>query len=90
VRVLNTTRRNQKLTKISSLAHCELVTLVTLPEVEQPQAQDSSPKFPNMLAAARSYLSNGEFHELEEFLDEYEDIFAVDRKDYGLTECITA
>jgi hypothetical protein len=36
VRVLNATRRDQRLTKISPLAH----TLVTLLGVEQPQVQD--------------------------------------------------
>jgi hypothetical protein len=41
VRVLNATRRNQqKLTKGSHLAHCELVTLVALHDVEQPQVKD--------------------------------------------------
>jgi hypothetical protein len=33
--------------------------------------------------AARPYLSNGEFQELEELLAEYEDIFAVDSKYHG-------
>jgi hypothetical protein len=36
VRVLNATYRDHKLTKGSSLAYCEPVTLVTPPDVEQP------------------------------------------------------
>jgi hypothetical protein len=37
VRVLNSTHRDQKLTKGSPLAHCEPVTLVTPTNVEQLQ-----------------------------------------------------
>jgi hypothetical protein len=38
VRVLNASHRNQKLTRRYLLAHCEPVTLVTPPNLEQPQA----------------------------------------------------
>jgi hypothetical protein len=44
VRVLNATCRYKKLTKESFLAHCELVMLVTPPDVEQPQVWDSYPE----------------------------------------------
>jgi hypothetical protein len=42
--VLNATHHDQKLTKGSSLAHCEPVTLVTPPNVGQLQARDTTPK----------------------------------------------
>jgi hypothetical protein len=50
--------------------------------VERPQALDSTPKLQDIIAAARPHLSNRKFQELEEPLAEYEDIFAVDSKDY--------
>jgi hypothetical protein len=43
VRVLNATCRDQKLTKGSPMAHCEPAMLVTPPEAEQPQNQNSTP-----------------------------------------------
>jgi hypothetical protein len=36
--------------------------------------------------AARPLLSNGAFQELEELLNEYEGIFAVDSEDHGRTK----
>jgi hypothetical protein len=44
MRVLNSTHRDQKLTRGSPLAHCEPVTLVTDRDMEQPEAQDSNSK----------------------------------------------
>jgi hypothetical protein len=44
VRVLNATRRDQKLTRGTPLTHCEQFTLVTPPDVGQHQAQDLSSK----------------------------------------------
>jgi hypothetical protein len=45
VRVLNSNRHDQKLKDGSPVAHCEPVTLVAPPDVEQPQVQDTAPKF---------------------------------------------
>jgi hypothetical protein len=45
VRVLNVTRCNQKLMKGFPLVNCEPVTLVTSSNVEQPQVQDTTPKY---------------------------------------------
>jgi hypothetical protein len=56
--------------------------LVTPPDSEQPQVRDPSLKLQDVTEAARSHLRNGEFQELEELLAKYEDIFAVDNKDY--------
>jgi hypothetical protein len=84
-RVMNATHCDQKLTKGSPLAHCESVTLVTPPDLDQPQARDSSSKLQDIIATARPHLSNREFQELEELLVEYEDIFAVDSEDYRWT-----
>jgi hypothetical protein len=42
VRFLNATRRDRKLTKGSPMAHCEPVTLMTLPDLEQPQVRDTT------------------------------------------------
>jgi hypothetical protein len=85
VRVLDATHRDQKLTNRSPLAHCETVTLVTSPDLEQPQARDPSSKLQDIPDAARPPLSNGEFQDLEELLAVYEDIFAVGSEDYGRT-----
>jgi hypothetical protein len=41
--VLNVTRYRQELRKGSPFPHCEPVALMTPPNVEQPQVQDSSP-----------------------------------------------
>jgi hypothetical protein len=54
-------------------------------DLEQPQAQDASSKLKDTTKAVRPHLSNGEFQELEEFLAEYEDIFAVDIEDHRQT-----
>jgi hypothetical protein len=59
---------------------------MTLPDVGQLQAQDSSSKLEDVIAAATPHLTNGEFWELKELLTEYEDIFAADNKDYGRTK----
>ncbi|XP_023723638.1 uncharacterized protein LOC111873286 [Cryptotermes secundus] len=85
VRVLNVTHWDQKLMRGSPLAHCEPVTLVTLPDVGQHQAQDLSSKLEDVIIMARSHLTNEEFQELKELLAEYADIFAGDNKDYGRT-----
>jgi hypothetical protein len=44
VRVVNATHRDQKLTRGSPLAHCKPVTLVTPPDMGEPQARDLSSK----------------------------------------------
>jgi hypothetical protein len=85
VRILNTTHRDQKLTRGSPLAHCEPVTMVTPPGGEQPQTQDLGSKLEDTVTAARPHLTNGKIQGLEELLTEYEDIFAVADEDYGRT-----
>jgi hypothetical protein len=50
------------------------------------QAPDSSSKVQEVIEAARSNLSDGEFQELEDVITEYEDIFATGREDYGRTD----
>jgi hypothetical protein len=57
VRVLNVTRHDQRLTKGSRLVHCERVTLVTPPDVEQPQVRDTTLKLQGVIAAARTSLT---------------------------------
>jgi hypothetical protein len=86
VRVLNTTHRDQKLARGSPLAHCEPVTLVTSPDLDHRQAPESSSKVQEVIEAARSNLSGGEFQELEDLITEYEDIFASGSEDYGRTD----
>jgi hypothetical protein len=83
VRVMNATRRDQKLTKGSPLAHCEPVTLVTTHNLEQPRTRNSSLKLQDVITAARPNLSKGDCKELEELLVQHEDIFAVDSEDIG-------
>jgi hypothetical protein len=58
---------------------------VTPPDVGQPQAQDSSSKLEDVIAATKSHLTNAEFRELDELLTDYEDIFARDNEDYERT-----
>jgi hypothetical protein len=83
IRVLNATHRDQKLTRGSPLAHCEPVTLVTLPDMGEPHARDSSTKLQDITETVRPHLSKEEFKDLEELLTEYKDIFAVDSEDHG-------
>jgi hypothetical protein len=85
VRVLNATFRDQKLTRGSPLAQCEPVTLVTTPDLDQPQAQEFSSKLQDITEAKKPNLSDGEFQELKKVLAEYDDIFAVGREDHGWT-----
>ncbi|XP_023701466.1 uncharacterized protein LOC111861267 [Cryptotermes secundus] len=85
VRVMNVTHKDQKLGRGSPLAHCEPVTLVALPEMEQPPAPGLTPKLADVTTAAKPHLSPGEFHELEDLVSEYADIFAQDNEDYGRT-----
>jgi hypothetical protein len=59
------------------------VTLVTPPDLERQQDQESSSKLQDVTKAARPHLSNGEFRELEELLAEYKDTFTVDNEDHG-------
>jgi hypothetical protein len=80
VRVLNATYCDQKLTREFPLTQCEPVTLVTVPYLEQPQAQDSNSKLQDITEVARPHF-NGEFQDLKELLTEYKDIFSVDSKD---------
>lgn len=84
-RDMNATHRDQKLTRGSPLVHCEPVTIVTSPNVGQPQARDLSSKLEEVIAAARPHLNNGEFQELKELMAKYADIFAGDNKGYGRT-----
>jgi hypothetical protein len=86
MRVLIANRREQKLTKGYPLAHCEPITLVIPPNVEQPQVQDTTPKFQDEMAAARPDFSDAEYRDLEEHLTEYSDIFAMESDDYGRTD----
>jgi hypothetical protein len=83
VRVMDATHTDQKLKRGSHLAHCEPVTLVTSPDVEQPQASDIKPKLLGVTTAARPHLNTTEFQELEELVAEYADIFARNSEDYG-------
>jgi hypothetical protein len=53
------------------LEHFEPVTLVTPPGVEQPQAQNTTPKLQDVIAAVRPNPSAAECRELEELLTEY-------------------
>jgi hypothetical protein len=85
MRVLIATHRDRKVIRGSPLAQCEPVTLVTTPDLEQPQARDLSSKLQDITEAARPHLSNGEFQDLEELLVEYKGIFAVDSEDHGRT-----
>jgi hypothetical protein len=82
VRILIATRRYQKFTKGSLLAHCEPVTLVTSPDVEQPQVRDTTPKLQDVIAAIRPNLSDAGSQVLEE-LTEHGDIFAMESDTYG-------
>jgi hypothetical protein len=58
--VINVICPDQKLTKGSSLAHYEPVMLVNPRNVKQPQIQDTTPKFKDVIAAAKSNLSDAE------------------------------
>jgi hypothetical protein len=60
--------------------------LVTPPDVEQPQVQDTIPKLQDVVVVARPNLSNGEILEFEEVLKEFEGIFAMDSDDYRWTK----
>jgi hypothetical protein len=77
VRVLNATRRGQK------LAHCQPVTLVAPADAEHPKVPDPTPKLQDVIAAARRNLSDAESRKLEELLTEYGDIFAMKSDYYG-------
>jgi hypothetical protein len=50
------------------------------------QAPESSSKVQEVIEAARSNLSDGEFQELEDLTTDYEDIFATGSEDYGRTD----
>jgi hypothetical protein len=54
--VLNATRRDRKLTK-ESPGHCEPVTLVTPPDVENPHVRDTTAKLEDVIIAPRANLS---------------------------------
>jgi hypothetical protein len=51
-------------------------------DVEQPQVQDSTPKFEDVITAAGPNLSDAESRELEDFVTEYGVIFAMKSDDY--------
>jgi hypothetical protein len=76
MRVLNATCHNQKLMKEFPLAHCEPVTLVTPPYVEQPHVRVTTRKLQDVIAETRPDLSDIESQEVEELLTKYGDIFA--------------
>jgi hypothetical protein len=56
------------------------------PDVEEPQVQETTPKFQDVIAAARPNLSNAESQELEELVTEYRDIFVMKSDDYRRTD----
>jgi hypothetical protein len=60
--------------------------LVTSPDEEQPQVQDTTLKLQDVIAAARPNLSDAEYQKLEQLLTEYGDIFAKKTSDYKWTE----
>jgi hypothetical protein len=84
MRILNATHRDQN-SREDTLWHTEPVTLVTAPHVGQRQTQDLSSKLEDVVTAAKTHLTNGEFQELKELVTEYEDIFAGDDEDYEKT-----
>jgi hypothetical protein len=86
MRVLNATHRDQNFMKGSVLAHCEPVTVVTPPDVEQKQVQDITSKLQDVMAAARPNLSNAESREMEELLTECKDIFSTKSDDCRWTD----
>jgi hypothetical protein len=91
VRVLNATHRYQKLTRGSPLAHCEPVTLVTPPGMGQCQTQGPGAKVKEVVTAAKSNLTDGEFQELKKLLAEYEEILPETTRTTGEpTKCTTA
>jgi hypothetical protein len=90
VSVLNTTHREQVLARGSHLAHSEPVTLVTPPDFDHRQAPESSSKVQEIIEAARSNLSHGEFQELVDLITEYEDIFASGREEYGRIDSVSS
>jgi ribosomal protein S6 len=57
------------------------MSLVVPPDVEQPQIQDATQKYQDMITAATPTLSDAKFWELKEFLTESWDIFAMDSDD---------
>jgi hypothetical protein len=71
--------------KSCPLAHYELVTLVTSPDVEQPKVKDTTLKLQNVIAATRPNLSDAESQEFNELLTEYGDIFRMMSNNYGRT-----
>jgi hypothetical protein len=85
IRIMNTTICAQTLAKGFSLGSCEPVTLGTPPGATEAQMQETALQLEDVLAAARSNLSNERTKELEELITEYEDIF-VTSSDYGQNE----
>jgi hypothetical protein len=85
VRVLNATLQDQELTRGSTLAQCEPVMLVTMPDVEQTRAKVPRSRLEDIIAEAKPHLSKKKFHELGELLTEYKDIFTGNNKNYGRT-----
>jgi hypothetical protein len=67
------------------MAHCEPVTLVTPSNVEKKGVQDTTPKLQDVMAVARTNLSNAESREMEELLTHNRDIFATKGDDCGRT-----
>jgi hypothetical protein len=65
---MNATHHHQKFKKVTSLVHCEPLMLVVTPNVQQPHFQNTTPKFHDVLAAAKPNLSDTESRELEELL----------------------
>jgi hypothetical protein len=75
--------QDQTLLNGSSLAQCDPVTLVTPLDAEAPLAQKTAPQLQDVIAAARTNLSNKEIQELEELITQYGDAFVMKGSDYG-------
>lgn len=66
----------------SPLEHWEPVMLVTPPNDEQPQIEDTAPNLQDMTATARPNLSDALSSEMVELLTKYGDIFAMKSDHY--------
>jgi hypothetical protein len=73
----------------SPLEHWEPVMLVTPPNDEQPQIEDTAPNLQDMTATARPNLSDALSSEMVELLTKYGDIFVMKSDHYGQTERVT-
>jgi hypothetical protein len=83
VRVLNATRRDQNLTKLSLLAHCKAVTLVISTRCGTAPGPRLKPEIARRERSGQVILKQWRISGVGRILAEYEDIFAVDSEDYG-------